>query len=440
MRRYIELGKKLFPLCRSLTGNGTLNTLKILRRNLKSLKIKKIKSGTKVFDWQIPQEWNISKAYVLDKYNKKIIDFKNSNLHVVNYSAPIDLSLKRNDLLKKIYSLPRLPDAIPYVTSYYKKSWGFCETHINKIKIKKNYKFSDKFKVVVDSKFNPNGYLNYGELLIKGKSKKEILISTYICHPSMANNELSGPLVSVALARYYIKKKPNYSIRFLFVPETIGSIAYISKNLKKMKKNIIGGYVLSCIGDNRKYSYLSSKYDNSISDLVAYETLKKLNIKYQKYSFLKRGSDERQYNSPGIDLPIGSIMRSKYGTYPEYHTSLDNLKLINSKGLMGGYKVVLACIKNFQKKNIKNFKQKKRIKKKKFPYTPIKCEPFMSKRNLYHSSNHGQKNLFMKYLHCIQYSDGTNSLADIAKLLNYSLVQVKDMFKILKRSGLIKFK
>ena len=207
MRRYIELGKKLFPLCRSLTGNGTLNTLKILRRNLKSLKIKKIKSGTKVFDWQIPQEWNISKAYVLDKYNKKIIDFKNSNLHVVNYSAPIDLSLKRNDLLKKIYSLPRLPNAIPYVTSYYKKSWGFCETHINKIKIKKKYNFSDKFKVVVDSKSNPNGYLNYGELLIKGKSKKEILISTYICHPSMANNELSGPLVSVALARYYINKK-----------------------------------------------------------------------------------------------------------------------------------------------------------------------------------------------------------------------------------------
>lgn len=438
MLKYLNLGKRLFPICRSLTGKGTLKTLKILKSVVPKLQIKKIKSGTKVFDWRVPNEWNIADAYILDKNKKKIVDFKKNNLHIVNYSAPVNKIITRDKLLKKIYSLPRLPHAIPYVTSYYKKNWGFCENHYNKNQIKKVYKKNDKFKVVINSKFNIGGYLNYGEIYIKGKTKKEILISTYICHPSMANNEISGPLVAVAVSKYFLKLKSYYSLRFIFVPETIGAISYINKNLDKMKKNIIGGYVLTCIGDNRNYSYLSSKYNNSISDIVAYETFKKLKIKFKKYSFLKRGSDERQYNSPGVNLPIGSIMRTKYGEYPEYHTSLDNFNVVNLKGLNGGFKITKEIIKNFMLKKISQNFFKIRKKKKNVPVASIKCEPHLSKRNLYHSVNFGQKNLFMKYLDFIQFADGTNNLSEISEYIKIPLGETKKIYNTLKKNNLIK--
>ena len=217
MQKYLNLGKKLFPICRSLTGKGTLKTLRILQSVVPELKIKKIKSGTKVFDWRVPNEWNISEGYILDKNKKKIIDFKNNNLHVVNYSTSVNKILLRDELLKKIYSLPKQPEAIPYVTSYYKKNWGFCENYQNKIKIKKKYQKNDKFKAVIKTNFNNKGYLNYGELLIKGMVKKEILLSTYICHPSMANNEISGPIVTLALSKYFMKLKSNYSLRISFI-------------------------------------------------------------------------------------------------------------------------------------------------------------------------------------------------------------------------------
>ena len=439
MQKYIQLGKKMFPLCRSLTGKGTLETLKILKLELKNLKIKKVKSGTKVFDWKVPDEWNISEAYILDKYNKKIIDFKINNLHVVNYSHPVNLTLKKNQLLKKIYSIPELPKAIPYVASYYKKNWGFCENYLNKKKIKKKYYNSDKFKVIIDSKFNREGCLNYGELLLKGQSKKEILISTYVCHPSMANNELSGPLVSVAIAKYFTKKKLNYSIRFLFIPETIGSIAYIFKNLRNMKRNIIGGYVLTCIGDDRRYSYLPSKYNNSISDLAVYEAFKELKIKYKKYSFLKRGSDERQYNSPGVDLPIGSIMRSKYGTYPEYHTSLDDFKLVTSKGLLGGYRVVKLAIKKLMKLTEKNLEKEINSG---YPLSKILCEPHLSKRKLTSdisnlSGTDNKKFLRTDLLNFLQYADGSNSIKQISVYIKLSIVKTLRIRKICKTHRLI---
>ena len=438
MHKYLNLGKKLFPICRSLTGIGTLKTLKILKSEMPRLQIKKIRSGTKVFDWRVPDEWNISDAYVLDKNKKKIINFKTNNLHIVNYSSPVNKVMTKEQLLNKIYSLPKLPDAIPYVTSYYKKNWGFCENYKNVIKIKKNYKKNDKFKVVINSKFKSNGYLNYGEIFIKGKTKKEILISTYICHPSMANNEISGPIVTLAISKYFLKLKSYYSLRFIFVPETIGAISYINKNLNKMRENIVGGYVLTCIGDNRNYSYLSSKYDYSLSDIVAYETFKKLKIKFKKYSFLKRGSDERQYNSPGVNLPIGSIMRTKYGEYPEYHTSLDNFNVVNLKGLTGGFKIVREIIKNFMYKKMSQNFSKIRKKKRNVPIASVKCEPHLSKRNLYHSVNFGQKNIFMKYLDFIQFADGTNNLSEISKCIKISLSKTKKIYSTLKKNNLIK--
>ena len=346
MKKFYNIGKNtLFPINRSLTGQGVIKTLKIIQKEFPKLKIKKIKSGTKVFDWNIPPEWNVKDAYVLDKNGFKIINFKQNNLHLVGYSIPVKKTISKKDFLENLHFLKKQPGAIPYITSYYKKRWGFCISY-NKFKqFKKKYSPKDKFKVVVNSSFKNNGYLNYGELILKGKSKQEILISTYICHPSMANNELSGRIVSMGLIDYFKKKKLNKTLRFVFIPETIGSISYLSKNLSHLKNSVIGGYNLSCIGDDRQHSCMFSKYQNSPSDEAIIQAYKILKIKnYKIYSFLKRGSDERQYNSPGVDLPISSIFRTKYGEYPEYHTSLDNFNLVTLKGLTGGFKIAKKAI------------------------------------------------------------------------------------------------
>jgi aminopeptidase-like protein len=262
-------------------------------------------------------------------------------------------------------------------------------------------------------------------LVLKGKSKKEILISTYICHPSMANNELSGPIVSMCLINYFKKKNLKKTIRFIFIPETIGSIAYLNKNLHYLKENVIGGYNLSCIGDERNYSCLLSKNKNSPSDEALLEAYKKLKIKkFKIYSFLERGSDERQYNSPGIDLPISSIFRSKYGTYPEYHTSLDNFKLVTYKGIMGGYKLAKSAIKILLEKKI--------------PKVKILCEPFMTKYNLYPTLSIKNKNhISEKYMDFLQYADGKNTIESISKKINISLKQANKIFKILRGKNIV---
>ena len=237
IRKYYNFAKKdLFNLNRSITGQGTKNTLNLIKKIFPKLKVKSFRSGQKVFDWKIPSEWNIKNAYIADKNNNKIINFKNNNLHIVGYSKPFRKKISKINLLKKLYSLPKKPKAIPYITSYYKSTWGFCVSDILKKKINKIYKNNDLFFVKIDSKFNSRGRLYYGELLIPGKSKKEILISTYVCHQSMANNELSGPILSMCLINFLLKRKNNKSYRFIFIPETIGSIAYLSRNLKFLKK------------------------------------------------------------------------------------------------------------------------------------------------------------------------------------------------------------
>ena len=236
MEDLIKLGKKLFPLNRSLTGNGNVKTLKLIKSELPGLKIKKFDSGKKVFDWIVPQEWNVKSAYIKDKYNNKIIDFKKNNLHLVSYSQPKKIKIKLEKLIKNLHFFKKQPSAIPYVTSYYKKYWGFCLSFNNFKKIKNKYKSSDLFEINIDTVFKKNGFMHYGELKIPGKSKKEILLSSYICHPSMANNELSGPLILIALAKYFKRKKLKKTLRIIFIPETIGSIAYIHKNFKSLKK------------------------------------------------------------------------------------------------------------------------------------------------------------------------------------------------------------
>ena len=408
--------KKLFHLCRSITGPGTKQTLKIIKQEFSNLKIKKFKSGKKVFDWKVPPEWEIKDGYVLDLNKKKIINFKDNNLHIINYSTPINKVISREKLLKKIFSLRSQPDAIPYVTSYYKKNWGFCVSENFKKKLKKRYKEKDKFKVFINSNFKKNGNLHFGELILKGKSSKEILISTNVCHPSMANNELSGPILSMSLINYFKKKKLNKTIRFIFIPETIGSISYISENLEKLKTNLVGGYNLSCVGDERMYSCIFSKEKNSPSDFALKEAYKKLKIKYREYSFLKRGSDERQYNSPGVDLPVTSIFKSKFGTYKEYHTSLDNFDLVTKKGLQESFILTKKAIEILQNKI--------------FPNSTILCEPFMSKRNLYREINlKNIKNSSRILLDFLQYSNGKLSIEQIAKKIKVDYKKAMQIYK-----------
>ncbi len=426
LKKYYNLGKnKLFPICRSITGSGIRKTLKIIKKEFPKLKIKKVKSKTKVFDWEVPSEWNIDEAYILDKNKKKIIDFKNNNLHVVGYSNPFNKIISKKKLLKHLHSLPSKPNAIPYITSYYKNYWGFCLSNNQLTSIRKNYNDGDNFKVVLKSKLNKDGFLNYGEVVIRGKSKQEILISTYICHPSMANNELSGPIVSMSLIKYFMKrKKLNKTLRFLFIPETIGSITYLSKNLESLKQKVIGGYNLSCIGDEKTHSCMFSKYGKSLSDQALVEAYNSLKIKFKKYSFLERGSDERQYNSPGIDLPIASIFRSKYGTYSEYHTSLDDFKIVTLKGLKGGFIVSKKAIEKLCEYII--------------PKNLIMCEPKMDKRGLYPKiSSVETKDKVNNYMSFLQYSDGTNNLKNISKLINLSFNETKKIFKMLKSKKLI---
>ena len=426
IEKYYEIAKtKLFPINRSLTGKGVKETLKVIQKEFPDFKIKKIKSGTKVFDWNIPDEWNVKDAYVKDKYNNKIIDFKKNNLHLVGYSIPVKKNISKKELFRNLHTIKNQPEAIPYITSYYARRWGFCLSYNDFKVLNKRYSSNDIFKVVIDSSLNKKGNLNYGEYILKGQSKKEILISTYICHPSMANNELSGPIVSMGLINYFKKKKLNKTIRFIFIPETIGSISFLSKNLKYLKENVIGGYNLTCIGDERQHSCMFSKYENSPSDEALIEAYKELNIKsYKVYSFLKRGSDERQYNSPGIDLKISSIFRTKYGEYPEYHTSLDNFNLVTLKGCLGGFNVAKKSIEILLK----------RI----YPKCKTFCEPQMGKRGLYPTlSDKNSDNLQRGYMDFLQYADGTNSLEKISDLINLDLAHVRKINKILLEHNLV---
>lgn len=423
--KYYKLAKKtLFPLHRSLTGEGTKKTLKYLKREFPKLTIKKIKSRSKIFDWKIPDEWKIKDAYVLDKNNNKIVDYKKNNLHVIGYSRPLNKTVSKNVFFSHLHSLPNRPHAIPYITSYYKRNWGFCVTDKQKKNFNIRYNHNDKFKIKIDSSFNPKGYLNYAELLIKGKSRKEILISSYICHPSMANNELSGIIVAMSLINYFQKKKLNISIRFLFVPETIGSITFISKNLNHIKNNILCGYQLTCIGDERNYSFIQSKDKSSLADKALIKAFKQLKIKAKEYSFLHRGSDERQFNSPGIDMPMTVISKSIFGTYPEYHTSDDNFDIVTLKGITDGFRVVKKSINNLQKLIL--------------PKSLILCEPMLSKRNMYpHISKHSNKNKNRIYLDFLQFSNGKNDLEEIAYKIKKSFQETKKIYNFLKGKLLI---
>jgi len=423
---YYDLSKNKFSkIYRSISGEGNKKLLKEIKKIFPKFKISYFISGQQVYDWRIPPEWNIKDAYILDKENKKILDFKKNFLHVVGYSCKVNKFLTKKNLLKKIHTLKNLPNAIPYVTAYYKKKfYGFCLSYSQLKKIKKKYNQNDKFKILIDSKFKKkNGKLHYGEIILKGKNKKEIFISTYICHPLMANNEHSGLIVSLSLIDYFIKKKLNYTLRFLFIPETIGSIAYINKNLKKMKKNIIGGFNISCVGDEGQHSYMLSKHKKSLSDIALQKAYKDLKINAKEHSFLERGSDERQYCSPGVDLPITSIFKTKYGEYKEYHTSLDDFNFVTKNGVYSSFKVAKKAIDILD-----NFILPKYVKT---------CEPNMGKRGLYPLVSSKKNKLTKRYMDFLMYADGKTSLNTIASIMKINIHKAKKLNKVLLKNNLI---
>ena len=412
-----SLVEKLFPINRSITGNGVRQTLKILSEQI-PLKIQEVPTGTKVFDWTIPQEWNLRDAYIIDPQGNKIADFKKCNLHVVGYSVPIDRTLTLDELQEHLYSLPDQPDAIPYITSYYKERWGFCIAHNERLKLKEG-----KYHVFIDSELK-DGYLTYGEFILPGEINKEVFLSTYVCHPSMANNELSGPVVAAFIGKWLASQPRRYTYRIIFIPETIGSITYLSRHLQELKQNMIVGFNISCVGDERAYSYVASRYENTFADKVASNVLSFKHPDFIKYSFLDRGSDERQYCSPGVDLPLVTLSRSKYGTYPEYHTSLDNLDFVTATGLRGGYELIKDCINIIE--NNRTYR--------------VICygEPQLGRRGLYPNLSTKKSNVSVKtMMDFIAYADGTNDMIDISNIIGKLVMEIVPIAERLLEAGLV---
>jgi aminopeptidase-like protein len=417
--RMHALAQRLYPICRSLTGDGVRETLRIIAETLPDLQIHEVASGTPAFDWTVPPEWNIRDAYVIGPDGSKIIDFRESNLHVVGYSQPVDRKMPLPELQEHLHSLPNQPDAIPYRTSYYAPRWGFCLTDRLRRRLPEG-----EYHAVIDSMLAA-GALTYADLVIPGDTADEVLLSTYVCHPSMGNNELSGPVVTTFLADW-LAGLPHrrFTYRIVFIPETIGSIVYISRHLDHLKAKVKAGFVVTCIGDDRCYSYLPSRHGDTPSDRAAKHVLGRLAPDYRRYAFLNRGSDERQYCAPGVDLPVASVMRSKYGEYPEYHTSLDDLSLITPTGLQGGFEALQRCIETLE--------TDRRYR------ATVLCEPQMGKRGLYSTlGSVGVSEAVATRMNILAYCDGEHGLLDIAEMTGRPIWSLQPYVDELLEHGLI---
>lgn len=390
------LARTLWPINRSLTGDGVRETLSTLRRlHLPDLTLHEVPTGTPVFDWVVPQEWRVREAYIITPSGRRICSFGDNNLHLVGYSIPVNREMTLEELQPHLHSLPDRPDAVPYVTSYYRPDWGFCLTHRERSQLEPGV-----YKVVIDTELF-DGSLTYGELIIRGESAGEVFLSTFVCHPSMANNELSGPAVMTFLAKWVMSLGARrWTYRFVFVPETIGSLAYLSRHLEWLKAHVIAGFNVTCVGDNRAYSYLPSRKGDTLSDRVARHILRWIDPSFRVYTWTDRGSDERQYCAPGVDLPVASIMRTKYGEYPEYHTSLDDLvNVVTPEGLEGGYNALRRALEYLERHC--------------YPQVTVLGEPQLGRRGLYHTLSTPTISIPL-VLHLTTWADGTMSLLDIA--------------------------
>jgi len=428
-----SLMTELYPICRSITGNGVRETLRVIKKSV-PMEIHEVPTGTKVFDWTVPKEWNINDAYIVCPNGKKIAEFKKSNIHVLNYSIPMRKKMKFSELMEHLFTLPQHPDWIPYLTSYYKDNWGFCISHREYEKlVKEDNGANADYEVVIDSELK-DGSLTYGELYIRGENEDEILISTYLCHPSLCNDNLSGVVLAVELAKQIIALggKHKFSYRIIFIPETIGAITWLSLNEGRIK-NIKHGLVATCCGDSGKMTYKKSRKGDATIDKAVEKILVDSGEPHEIVDFFPSGSDERQFCSPAFDMPVGSLMRTMYGKFPEYHTSADNLDFVKPEALANTFACYLRTL-NILENNVTYINQNP------------KCEPQLGRRGLYRmiggQKDGGNKDAIdeLAVFWVLNQSDGSNSLLDIACKSGIKFEQIRLAADALRDAGLLKEK
>ena len=416
-----QLVEELFPICRSITGNGVRQTLDIIKRHI-PLQVVEVPTGQAAFDWTVPKEWNISDAWIKSKSGEKIIDFKNSNLHVLNYSVPIHKTITLAELKPHLFSLPDHPDWIPYRTSYYNENWGFCIPHRLYEQLE-----DGPYEVFIDSSLT-EGRLTFGEYCIKGQIPDEVLISCHVCHPSLCNDNLAGMAMATYLARHLSKKQRRYSYRFLFIPGTIGSIVWLSMN-ESIARRIRHGLVVACVGDAGRFHYKKSRKGNAEIDRMVANVLRHSGFEYQLIDFFPFGYDERQYCSPGFNLPVGCLMRTPHGEYPEYHTSADNLDLVRPQFIQQSFEIYLSVIQCLETNET-------------YINRHPKCEPQLGKRGLYSAigGEADSKSMQLAMLWVLNFSDGDHSLLDIAERSGMDFKLIRHVADILKSNKLLKAK
>jgi aminopeptidase-like protein len=412
-----QFAADLYPICRSITGNGIRETFARIQKRI-PLQLSEVPTGTEVFDWTIPKEWNIRDAYIKDASGRRVVDFQRSNLHVVNYSTPVRATLPLSELKVHLFTLPEHPDWIPYRTSYYKETWGFCLAHNHMLALPEG-----NYEVCIDSTL-ANGSLTYAECYLPGRSTDEILFSTHACHPSLANDNLSGLAVATALAEFLAGRDLRFSYRFLFVPGTIGAITWLARNRDNVSR-IRNGLVLTGIGDGGAFHYKKSRQGNAEVDQAAAHVLRHSGASSEIVEFSPYGYDERQYCSPGFNLPVGCLMRSVWGTFPEYHTSADNLSFIQPPQLAASLRACTALVDVFEGNRRYN------------NLNPF-CEPQLGKRNLYRSSGGEAIGTEINArLWVLNFSDGNHSLLDIADRSGLPFTTVRDAADLLHQSALL---
>jgi len=413
------LVRELYPICRSITGDGVRETLKRVGAHI-ALKVHEVPTGTQVFDWTVPKEWNIRGAYVKDPSGAKVIDFSKSNLHVLNYSTPFRGKMTLAELRPHLYSLPEHPDWIPYKTSYYQERWGFCLSH------RQLERLSDgSYEVVVDSSLEP-GHLSYGECFIPGALPDEVLISCHVCHPSICNDNLSGIALCTFLAKHLQGRRLRYSYRFVFVPGTIGAITWLARN-EAAAGRVKHGLVVANVGDSGKMHYKKSRRGDAEIDRAVIHVLKNSRRAHEIIDFSPYGYDERQYCSPGFNLAMGSLTRTPWGRYPEYHTSADDLSLVRPEHLGDSLNTYLAVVNVLE--NNKTYVNQN-----------PKCEPQLGKRGLYRQmGGHSEsKEIELAMLWVLNQSDGSRSLLDIAERAKLGFERIAEAAAMLAGVGLIR--
>lgn len=410
---------QLYPICRSITGNGVRETLKILQEHI-PLEIQEVATGTQVFDWTVPREWNIRDAWIKNSAGKRLVDFHQLNLHVVSYSVPIHRRMRLAELKNHLFTVPNQPDLVPYRTSYYKESWGFCLSENQLAQMNE----AEEYDVCIDSSLQ-DGSLSYGEYLLKGAEKEEVLISCHVCHPSLANDNLSGIALAVALAKWLAEEPRRYSYRFLFIPGTIGSITWLARN-EAIVPHIRHGLVLTCVGDSGNVTYKRSRRGDAEIDLASSHILKHSGAPHRIIDFFPYGYDERQYCSPGFNLPVGCMMRSEHGKFPEYHTSADNLDFVKTEALADSLEKCRGVIDVLENNWVYTNQQPK-------------CEPQLGRRGLYTGlgSEAERRRHELALLWVLNLSDGKHDLLAIAERANLPFSEIKCAADALSQTDLL---